>query len=672
MNIAVKTYKGRWVAALSAVMLISLGTSPSWAAGIIKDRANPNNELEMLDHKVDVILNNGFAEVEIKQSFRNHGEQPMEAIYSFPVPKQASVSEVSLLIGERELLGEVVERETARKTYEEERSKGNNTALAEKNDYKTFDIAIGNVRPGEDANIRIVYYQPLEIDLGVGRFVYPLAEGNTDDARIPFWSVDDQLNGSLEFNLTLKSAFPIKDVRMPGWEQQAEIVRNASADEQSEIITARLVQSEAASLSKDLVFYYRLDDTLPGGVEVIPYRESAKDPGTFMMVVTPAADLQPLQQGSDWVFVLDVSGSMSGNKISTLADGVSQVLGDMRPEDRFRIVTFNNSARDLTGKYIDATPSNVQKWISKVKPLQPNGGTALYAGLEKGLRVLDEDRTTGFVLVTDGVGNIGETAHKHFIHLLKQHDVRLFTFIIGNSANQPLMERIALESNGFAMNISDADDIVGRLIQAKSKVLHEAMHDVEVVIKGERVYDMTPKRIGSLYRGEQLVVFGRYHGAGPVDVELKAKISGQEKSWNLQTVFPEVDQDNPELERLWALSSIEETMQVIRDEGESPTLKKEVMNLGVDYSLVTDYTSMLVLEDDAFENHGIDRKNASRVAKERAAKAQRQQQPVKNYNVDNGSTFKGLRAPSIGGGSGPVGPLFLLLLALVKKLSNKK
>jgi Ca-activated chloride channel homolog len=253
--------------------------------------------------------------------------------------------------------------------------------------------------------------------------------------------------------------------------------------------------------------------------------------GTLMAVITPAADLQPLESGRDWVFVLDISGSMRGHKISTLANGVQRVLGQLHPNDRFRIVTFNTQATDFTGGYITATPANVESWIGRVKMIAANGGTDLFAGIREAYRSLDEDRTTGIILVTDGVANVGETQHKAFLDLVRKYDLRLFTFVIGNSANQPLMERLARDTDGFAMNISDADDIVGRLMQARAKVTHQALRNVNIRFSGERITDVTPSTIGSLYAGEQAVLFGRYNGEGPVTMTMTASIGGKEHSW---------------------------------------------------------------------------------------------------------------------------------------------
>ena len=660
------------------------------AAGLLKPVNNSGqNEVYMKNHQVNVTINNGYAKTEVIQIFANRGDQDLEAIYSFPVPKQASLSEVALWIDGNEITGEVLEKERAAKTYQDQKDIGNKTALAEKNDFFSFEVSVYPIKTDEDTRIKLVYYQPIEIDSNVGRYVYPLEEGGTDDDNIQFWSVDDTVQENFEFNLELKSAFPIKDVRLPDYMNSATINRpeipsdTEISNEKASIsnpnpyhYTVRIDNQGQFNLEQDIVLYYRLADDVPARIELIPYRENKNCEGTLMAVITPAADLQLITEGIDWIFILDNSGSMGGGKIHTLTKGVSKVLGKMNPNDRYRIITFNDSAHDLSSGYIQATQKNIAKTIATIDSINANGSTNLYDGLKMGYSKLDDDRTSNAILVTDGVANIGETGHKAFIELLKKYDIRLFTFIIGNGSNQPLMDKLALVSGGFAMNISNNDDIVGRIMQAKAKVLYQNMHDVELKFHGEKVYDLSPAKPTSLYRGQQLVVFGKYQGSGLVEMEVKAKISGEQKTWSCKALLPEQDTLNPELERMWALSHIENYMQEIRDFGETENLRSKIVSLGEEYSLVTDYTSMIVMSDDAFEQEGIQRKNAGRVRKELAAQQQKKNQPARNYRVDNNTnngnnnngSFDNHRSPGIGGG--PVGPIMFGLL-LWKKRNRK-
>lgn len=666
----------------SGVLLFLMGVFtvlPCRGAGLMKPVDGSDGDVYLKSHHVSVTINNGFARTEVDQVFANDGESDLEAIYSFPLPKQASLSELSLWIDGQEVIGEVLEKERARKVYEEQVRKGNDAALAEKDDFKTFDVVVYPVRAHDQTRVRLVYYQPIEIDSNVGRYLYPLAEGGVDEERIAFWSVDDKVSESFKFNLILKSAFAIQDVRLPMHQEKAIITKLESIDSEEgasgsgDVYQITLEATEGASLSEDIILYYKLDDSIPARLELIPYREDPASTGSFMVVVTPAASLERISEGTDWTFVLDVSGSMSGAKISTLADGVAKTIGTMSMQDRFNIITFNNSAHDFTGGFVQATPENVQRVIAQVKGLQSGGGTNLYAGLKKAYDSLDDDRTTGIILVTDGVANIGNTQHAQFVKLLKQYDIRLFPFVIGNSANQPLMDRLAIESGGFAMNVCACDDVIGRILQAKNHILFENMRDVELKFKGERVMDLTPNKVGSLYQGQQLVMFGHYQESGDVEVGLKANIGGQEQSWTCHAFFPETDRDHPEIERLWALSSIEEIMQQIRDTGETERLRKEIVALGTEYSLVTDYTSMVVLSEEEMENEQIQRKNSDRVNKERQAQKKRQNAPVRNFRQDqrkqnpsgNNGMFNGRRSPGVG--SGPVGPIFLAVVMWLRR-----
>ena len=678
---------------LAVLLLCAVTPGLSRAAGLLKPNSGKADAIHIQSHTVNVTLNNGFARTEVDQVFKNNGDSDLEATYSFPLPKQASLSELSLWINGQEIVGEVLEKQRAAQAYETQKQKGNDTALATKNDYKTFDVRVYPVRAHGETRVRLVYYQPLEIDLNVGRYVYPLAEGNVDEERICFWSVDDRVQGTFKFSLSLKSAFPVKDLRLPGYQDVAQI-RQRGADSEietaGEIYDVSLEMNEDADLSRDIVFYYRLDDTAPARVEVIPYRANPHEDGTFMVVITPGASLQPISQGADWTFVLDVSGSMKGGKIATLVDGVRKVIAKMSPSDRYRIVTFNERAHDFSGGFIEANPANVQRSLDRLNAIQAGGSTALYAGLEAAYNGLDNDRTQGLIIVTDGVANVGPSKYADLMQLHRRYDVRLFTFIIGNSANQPLLGALAKESGGFAMNISTSDDVIGRIMQAKTKLSHEAIYDVKLTFSGERVKDLTPAVIGNLYAGQQVLALGRYSGGGPVKVTLSGRISGENKKWQCMANLPETDEDNPEIERIWALSHIEAVMDEIRDQGETDARIRRVTDLATEFSLVTDYTAMIVLDADEAEGLGIDRRNADRVHRERRAQARRAAQPVKHYRVD---TPAGSGSPSTGGpggqpnsgngamfgnnrsaglGSGPVGPLFLALAYAIGRRRKKQ
>jgi Ca-activated chloride channel family protein len=331
----------------------------------------------------------------------------------------------------------------------------------------------------------------------------------------------------------------------------------------------------------------------------------------------------------------------------------------MRPEDRFRIVTFNSHARELTSVYVNATPENVKYWAQQVANVQPDNSTNLYDGISKALNRVDADRTTGIVLVTDGVANVGVTEQKKFIELIESKDIRLFTFIMGNSANRPLLTALTKASGGFALSVSNSDDIVGKILLATSKLTHKALHGVEVNIKGIKTSDLTPQTIGSLYRGQQLVVFGHYWGDGQANVTVSGKISGQPKEYQTQFNFPATATSNPEIERLWAYAKIEDLQGEMEDFGERADMKQAIIDIATEYSLVTDHTSMVVMREESFAARGIDRNNDGRVKTEQAAQQQRAQQPVQTRRADTQQPMFTKSRPGLSGGALDVWMLLL-------------
>ena len=258
---------------------------------------------------------------------------------------------------------------------------------------------------------------------------------------------------------------------------------------------------------------------------------------------------------------------------------------------------------------------------------------------------------------------MGETKQRKFLELIAKKDVRLFTFIMGNSANKPLLEALTKASNGFALNISNSDDIVGKILEASSKVTHESLHGVKLKIRGVKTADLTPAQIGSLYRGQQLIVFGHYWGDGMADIELEGKISGQPKNYSTRIEFPANTHLNPELERLWAFAAIEDMQAEMADFGEDADTKQAIVDLSVEYGLLTDYTSLLVVREEVFESLGIKRQNQQRVEVEKQAQQQRQSKPATSNRADTAQPMYQSNRPShSGGGGGAFGPGFMIFL----------
>jgi Ca-activated chloride channel family protein len=640
---------------MTIVLIVTLlAAAPAFAAGLMKPKGDTLPDLLIEEHHVKVTINNGFAVTEVDQTFRNPNDQDLEAIYTFPLPKNAALSELSLWIDGQEVVGEVVEKEKARRVYEEERNEGRETALAEQREYYSFDVSVSPVRALDTVRVRLLYLQPIELDTGIGRYVYPLEEGRIDEEMHSFWDRREKVDGHFSFEAVLRSSYPLDDVRVTGLGQQTvtqetpDTWRVSVDDEQG-----------AVSLNRDIVVYYRLAQDQPARVDLLPYRGEAGGAGKFMLVITPGMDLQPTTGGVDWTVVIDVSGSMAA-KIATAGEAVSRALDQLRPQDRFRVIAFSNRASVVTD-WQPAEAMAVETARQSMVNLSANGGTNMHAGLKAGLKNLEEGRPQAVILVSDGGANVGPTGHRDFLELLEDTDVRMFTFVMGQGSNRPLLERLAEESNGFSMDVSNEDDLYGRLQQVKAKLGREALHGVTLKWDGGRVVDLAPKRLPSCYFGQQIVVFGRYNKPGPVTLRLEGLISGEEQSWETTFDLPEFDERFPEVERLWAFGTIQGLKKEIDLGGSASELSEAIVELGTEYSIVSDYTSMIVVREERFEELGLDRKNRSRVEQERAARAVRTNKPSQT-RVDQQQPMFGNRKAHDGWGGGAAGPAFLGLV----------
>jgi len=658
------------ILSLTALCIALSWSTPNHAAGLFTPTGSNLPNLEIRQHHVDVVIEDGYAITTVEQVFANPHGTDLEAIYSFPVPEKAAVGEFTYWIDGLPVTAEVLEKQQAREIYQQEKQAGREAALAEQDSYKTFDIAVYPVRAGQDVRISLTYIQPVHIDTSIGRYVYPLEEGGVDEQKLSFWTYNDAIEESFSFNLSFRSSWPIDDFRLPQHPQASiqqlsdhewdvSLVNEAAAFEEG--TTAGTSSSVVHRLDEDIVVYWRQAQGLPGSVEMVAYKEQPGERGTFMLTVTPGDDLAVITEGRDWVFILDFSGSMEG-KFQSLIEGVNKGLTLLNPNDRFRIILFNNQAREITHGFEYALPENVQRYIKELEKNHPNSGTDLFAGLDLGIQSLDADRSNALILVTDGVANLGYTEKKDFLELLEQTDVRLFTFVLGNSSNRPLLESMAKVSNGFAVNVSNSDDIGGKILEATSRLTHEALHDVDINISGIKAGDLTPEKIGSLYRGQQLIVFGHYWGSGEAVVNLDGRVSGEFKNYTTRFEFPETGTLHPEIERLWAFAKIEDLQNRLDYFGEDADIEQAITDLAVEHGLVTDYTSMIVLREERFQKIGINRFNRSRVGNEQLARQERMLQGVRSNRVDTGQSMYTEPRASHGNGGGAFDPWMLLLL----------
>lgn len=725
----------RPIVAVASLSLAGIAT-PTLAAGLMTPLGGTES-LTLEEQHVEVVVESGFTVTSVEQRFSNPHPRDLDALYRFPIPEEAAVGEFTYWIDDVPVHAEVLEKQAARDLHEAEKGAGRETALVEQDGFRAFDMAVSPVRANDDVRVRLVYLQETAIDHAIGRYVYPLESGGTDERTDAFWSRNERVDGAFSFRMRIRSGYPIDAVRVPNgratvtdlgngeWEVVIDATSGAGAsvgdglDDRSlraandadralpPAVLARLPMSASSTtgnahgpaflqaesmiergaeaprnglrhaspvlpdtssaawrLDRDIVVYWRLAENLPGAVDLVSYRAPGAREGSFLLTLTPGIDLAPITEGRDWLFVLDTSGSMSG-KFGALADGVSRTIESLKTGDRFRLVTFSDRARALSRDYVEVTDASVRQALADVRALAAGGSTNLFDGLKVALRSIDDERTTAVVLVTDGVANVGPTKMERFLTLLEPYDVRLFTAVMGNEADRPLLDGLTRHSEGFAIQVSNDDDLAGLVVQAVSKVTHEAMHDVRIDIDGVDVDDVHPATFRRVYRGEQLVLSGRYRGAGDGELTIEADVSGERRRYRSGLVFPAEDTTWPELERLAGFAQLRALQHAEELVGATDDSRRAITDIALAHGLVTEHTSLVVVREEVFAANGIDRDNHERIERERAARARRAEVPIVSTRQDTASpAFPSPRATTTNGG-GSLGGWMLLLLGLL-------
>jgi Ca-activated chloride channel family protein len=297
--------------------------------------------------------------------------------------------------------------------------------------------------------------------------------------------------------------------------------------------------------------------------------------------------------------VVDVSGSMSGDKLDQAKEALTQALGTLRPADRFRLVAFSSGIRHFREGFTPATAANLRRARTFVRNLTATGGTNIAGALDAVLgSAVAEDRLPIIVFMTDGLPSVGEREPDRIAESASSRigRARIFTVGVGHDVNTYLLDRLAIEGRGSAEYVApdaDVETAVGTLL---SKIQFPALVNLRIVRAPVELEQSYPATLPDLFYGEELVVFGRYQGRGTGNVVIEGERNGQRERFAARGVFPRTEHDNEYLPRLWASRRIGDLTRTIRIEGSTPALIEEVRELGLHYGIITEYTSYLVQE----------------------------------------------------------------------------
>ena len=586
-----------WTVAVCGALIHSV----AWASGVLipKDASLP--ALAIKSQRVDIRIKDGVANVKVDQVFKNSVDRDLEAIYVFPLPENASIADFAMTIDGKRVSGELVEKDKARGIYEEIVRRMKDPGLLEHMGGNLFRVSVYPVRRNSEQRIELTFSQPLEFESGLYRLVYPLRTGETSSRTLEDFTVGARI----------VSAEPIKTVYSPS--HAVGITRKGD----HEAVVG--FEENRSLLDRDFVLYYAVSRK-DFGLSLLTHAVKGEDGFFIAMIAPPAAPPEELRMAKDVVFVFDTSGSMAGKKIEQARGALAYGIRRLNPGDRFNVIRFSTDVEPYRDGWVDVDDKARDSALEFVRRIEARGGTAIDEALRSALSLkYDKNRPSMILFLTDGKPTLGETEPEPILaNVTKANggkdaaERRIFVFGVGDEVNTLLLDKLAARNGGLSSYVKPEEDIEIKVSGLADKISYPVLTHPVLTVDKLRVKQVHPQALQDLFCGEQVLVFGRYEGSGHVAVRLTGEVNGKKREYVFEDTFPAVNADNEFVPRLWATRRVGHLLDEIRQRGEDPELKQEVVRLGKEYGIMTPYTSYLVLENDQeYRQRGIERSTVS-------------------------------------------------------------
>ena len=608
----------RFITVLMLVVFVICGRGSAQAAGMLIADGGFGGTLDIVEHDVQVTINNGIAVTEVNQVFVNKENRQVEALYTFPVPIGASVANFSMWINGKEMVGEVLEKKRAREIYNSYKQRKRDPGLLEQTNYKTFEMRIFPIAPKAKQRVRITYYQELEFDHDWATYVYPLATATRTQ-------IDNTVNGRFSVSAHIKSAVPISALESPSHGNAFLMVSHTENYQEASL------ENRDGDLARDVVLAFQVSRPVTG-LDLLTSKTSGED-GYFALSLTAGKELEKTQIGADYVFILDISGSMANQgKLGTSIRSLEAFINNLGPDDRFEVITFNKRPYTLFNRLEESGQANISRAVSFLNSQEAIGGTSLQPAIATAYKYGTDDRPLNAVVLSDGMTEQQERRVLMEMIRSRPANVRLFCIGVGNEINRSLLQQMAEDAGGLAAFLSRGDDFDRQAKAFRRKLMHPVAANLQINISGVDVYDVEPEKLPNLYHGMPLKMYGRYKGKGSAEIKVSAEVNGRQISTTTELIFSDRSKDNPEIERMWAWHRMER-LKRLHEMNSNPSLVDEIVRLGEGYSITSEYTSFLVLENDTeYKRWKIERRNATRIERDREAQ-QRLRRELENLRA---------------------------------------
>jgi Ca-activated chloride channel family protein len=578
-----------------ALVLLLAGAHGAAAQGWIEPPMNrwvPQFQVERVRSDVTVRIDGErrVAYIEVEEIFRNNSHTMQEGDYLYPIPPEAVFTNLSLFMGEQELRGEVLPADEARRIYEEIVRRKKDPALIELVGHGVLRARVFPIDPGDTRRVILRYTQILGKDGDLLRLRYPRVVGIVPGTAVRETSRPDlRTQRSHPFTLTIRVT-GAERFATPYSPTHVIEVRERGPDE------LEIVHSGDAA-ARDFELFLPLRESFVGASLVA--HAPGNEPGYFMLLISPPAHGDEAHIPRDLTLVLDVSGSMSGVKMEQARDALDQILAGLRPEDRFRLITFSSFVRSFSDDFVRADRATLREARDYLSGVRAEGSTNIMDALREALEPeAERGRLSLIVFLTDGKPTVGETAPEQIMEAAERlrDGERVFAFGVGYDVNTYLLDRMAEGGRGTVSYVGPGDDVEEAVSSLTRKISFPALSDLRIVRAPAELEDHYPNPLPDLFYGEDLILFGRYRGDGSGRLVLEGTRAGETQRFTYEVDLPRRENDNDFIPRLWAARKAGALTAYVRLHGADPEVVEEIRQLGLRYGIITEYTSYLVEE----------------------------------------------------------------------------
>ncbi len=566
---------------------------------LVKSDDPETDRLPLKSTSADVAVAGVIADVTVTQVYENEGSRPLEAIYVFPASTRAAVHGMKMTIGERTIVAEIREREQARREYEEAKAAGKSASLLEQQRPNVFQMNVANILPGDTIRVELRYTELLVPADGVYEFIYPTVVGprysevpeseapaSESWVRNPYLREGEPPPYDFGFKAAISAGMPIAEVTCPTHETDIRFSGPGAAE-------VRLADAGKTGGDRDVILKYRLSG---GQIQTGLLLHEGETENFFLLMMQPPRRVETAAiPPREYVFIVDVSGSMRGFPLDTAKRLLRDLIGNLRPTDRFNVLLFAGGSRIFEKTSVPATEENIGRAASFIDNQRGGGGTQILPAMERALNLpAGGSVSRSMVVVTDGYVRVETEA----FDLIRNNlgEANLFAFGIGSSVNRFLIEGMARVGLGEPFVVTKPAEAAEKAAKFREYVKSPVLTDIRLDFDGFDVYDVEPPGIPDLLAQRPLIAYGKWRGEPKGTVRLRG-VTGGDRSYSADLGVGRFRPDpaHAGLRHLWARKRIRllsDYNQVSRGE----EMAGEITRLGLQYNLLTAYTSFVAVD----------------------------------------------------------------------------